>query len=196
MLLLEKTARLMGSDKGAELVEFAVSLPLLIVLVVAIYDFGTAFTLRHRLNSAAEEGGKLAARLHMAGLAPNTNGGCGAPAPICVVRDVVHSTLAASNVNDCGLGTTNGVPGPALTWTFTVNCPAPISLKIERGVVNLNAATLPPPFDSTLYTTESSRVSLIYTYNWQFNRAIQLIAPSANYLNSTITVQTTMLNID
>ncbi len=196
MTFSNELLRLIRAKQGAELVEFAVCLPLLVVLVVGVYDFGTAFTLKHKLNSAAEEGAKVGSRLVMPATWPNTNGGCGAPASICAVRDVVDSTLVASNVNDCGLATSGAVPGPSLTWTFTANCPAPMSLKIERGVVIPNAIVLSPPFSSTPYTTEATRVTLTYPYSWQFNRVIRILSPSSNYLGSTITAQTTMLNIN
>ena len=191
----DKLRCLVRAERGEELVEFAVSLPILVVLVVGIYDFGSAFTLKHRLNSAVEEGAKVAAGQQMTALNPPRNGGCGAPASVCVVRDVVQSTLVASNVNDCGLGASNASLGPDLTWTFTANCPAQMSLKVERGVIQ--TTNLPSPaFDSNPYNIQNTRLTLVYPYNWQFNRVIQLVAPRANYLGSTITVQTTMQNID
>jgi hypothetical protein len=131
----------------------------------------------------------------MTGLSPATNGGCNAPASICVVRDVVDSTLVASNVGDCGLATASASLTAPLTWTFTASCPAQMSLRIERGVIQ--TTNLPSPtFDSDPYNVENTRVTLTYPYSWQFNRVIRILAPSANYLGSTITVQTTMQNID
>src|ERR1044072_9880402 len=50
--------------EGSEIVEFAVPLPLLIVLVVAIYDFGAAFTVKHMLSNTVREGARIASSQH------------------------------------------------------------------------------------------------------------------------------------
>lgn len=43
---------LLAESKGSAIVEFAVSLPLLVVLVVGIFDFGSAFTVKQKLAYA------------------------------------------------------------------------------------------------------------------------------------------------
>jgi len=40
-------------DRGSQMVEFAVTLPLLMVFVVGIFDFSGAFTLKQKLTNAA-----------------------------------------------------------------------------------------------------------------------------------------------
>src|SRR5579859_4431683 len=47
--------------EAAALIEFAVALPLLVVLVVGIFDFGGAFNLKQELNNAVREGAHFAA---------------------------------------------------------------------------------------------------------------------------------------
>ncbi len=193
--LISTIARLpLPGTEGTEIIEFAVSLPLLVVLVVGIYDFGTAFTLKHKLNGAVREGARIAAgQKHPPD--PTADGGCGAPTSICVVRDVVDSSLTASGVNDCGLGVATGSSSGTMTWTFGGSCSG-LSLKIERGILNPNTGTLPSPFDTAPYTVENTKITLIYPYQWQFNRAFTLLDRSANYLSSTITVSATMQNMD
>ncbi len=51
--------RSLSEDHGSQIVEFAVSLPLLVVLVVGIFDFGSAFTLKQKLAYAALEGARV-----------------------------------------------------------------------------------------------------------------------------------------
>ena len=51
---------LRGTDAAA-IIEFAVALPLLVVLVVGIFDFGGAFNLKQELNNAAREGARFGA---------------------------------------------------------------------------------------------------------------------------------------
>ena len=170
-------------DKGAEILEFAISLPLLLVVAVGVFDFATAFTVKQKLGNVTLQGARVASNQPTADLSQAA--GCGAPASICSVRDVVESNLVASRLNDCGLGTVNGSGSGPLSWTFTANtgCGGTLTLQIERGYVY--TATLPaPPFQAN-YTIEATRVTLNYPYRWQFNRVVPLIAPAANYPATT-----------
>src|SRR5262245_39983313 len=111
----------LGETAGTEIIEFAVSLPLLVVIAVGIYDFGSAFTLKNKLTAAVREGSRVASSQPRP---PEVSGACGAPASVCVVRDVVHSTLSASNVEDCGLDSVSAdsyVTG-SYSWTFNGSC--------------------------------------------------------------------------
>jgi hypothetical protein len=186
--------------EGTEIIEFAVSLPLMVVLVVGIYDFGSAFTVKHKLNDAVREGARVgSSQVHPPN--PAANNGCGTPASICVVRDVIASSLSSSLGNDCGLGSTNGnnIPAGTSTWKFTVssgNCSGLI-LTVERGVVTPGTITLPDPFDDEdPYQIENTRITLVYPYEWQFNGVFKMLAGNSNYLASTITASSTMQNLD
>lgn len=48
---------------ASQMVEFVVCLPLLIVVVVGIFDFGEAFNVKQKLNGAAREGARFASTL-------------------------------------------------------------------------------------------------------------------------------------
>jgi Flp pilus assembly protein TadG len=166
-------------SEGAEILEFAISLPLLIVVAVGVFDFGSAFVVKQKVGNVALTGARVASNQPTTDL--SLAGACGAPASICSVRDVVEANLVASKLNDCGLGAANGAGSGPLSWTFTANagCAGTLTLKIERGYVY--TATLPnPPFQAN-YTIEGTKVTLNYPYRWQFNRAAPLIAPGANY---------------
>lgn len=180
-------------DEGTEILELAVSLPLLVILVVGIYDFGSAFTLKYKLNNALFEGLRVASSQPARDL--SRIDACGASPPsICVVRDVVASSLQASIGDDCGLSTSPGSPSGTLAWTFAGNCPD-ARLQIERGVLNPGGVILPNPFDdSDPFRIENTRITLSYPYQWRFNRAIQVVAPGANYLSTRITVSALMQN--
>ena len=54
-VLWSHLSRLQGMEAAA-LIEFAVALPLLVVLVMGIFDFGGAFNLKQELNNAVREG--------------------------------------------------------------------------------------------------------------------------------------------
>ena len=53
--------RLWTDDCASQMVEFAVSLPLLIVFVVGIFDFSGAYTLKQKLANAARDSARSAA---------------------------------------------------------------------------------------------------------------------------------------
>jgi Flp pilus assembly protein TadG len=177
--LSSRWACLVG-DKGAEILEFAISLPLLLVVAVGVFDFGAAFTVKQKVGNVALQGARVASNQPTTDLSLAVS--CGAaPASICSVRDVVDANLVASRLNDCGLGTANGAGSGPLAWTFTANagCGGTLTLIVERGYVY--TATLPaPPFQAN-YTIEGSKVTLSYPYRWQFNRVVPMIAPGANY---------------
>jgi len=48
-----------ASERGAELIEFALALPLLLVIIMGIFDFGLAFQRYEVLTNAAREGARL-----------------------------------------------------------------------------------------------------------------------------------------
>jgi Flp pilus assembly protein TadG len=181
--------------EGSEIVEFAVSLPLLIVLVVAIYDFRAAFTVKHMLSNTVREGARIASSQHHPPNPTATNGPCNAPASICTVSNVIGRSLQASIGDDCGLSTASAAYSATDTWTFSGSCSGS-SLKIERAFINPNAITLSNPFDSSdAYKIENTRITLIYPYQWQFSKIFEFFG-SANYLSSTMTVSSTMQNLD
>jgi Flp pilus assembly protein TadG len=180
---------LAGSD-GAEILEFAISLPLLLVVAVGVFDFGTAFTVKQKVGNVALQGARFASNQPTTDL--SLAGACGAPASVCSVRDVVESNLVGSRLNDCGLATTPGTPGTPLSaiaplaWHFVANagCGGTLTLTVERGFTYIT--TLPnPPFQAGNYTIEGTRVTLSYPYRWQFNRVVPFIAPAANYPATT-----------
>jgi Flp pilus assembly protein TadG len=164
---------------GSQLLEFAVALPLLVVFVVGIFDFGGAFNLKQMLNNIAREGARFASGL------PTTDlDAIGTPPSVTAIRDLVVSHLQASRLNDCGLGTIPGTNGPATTWTFNAaggGCAAPLVLTIERQFSFPAAVGV----DVTTVQVMSTRVTLKYPYSWHFNKVIQLLVPGATYLGVT-----------
>jgi Flp pilus assembly protein TadG len=67
----------MGSDRGAAVVEFAIVLPVLLLLVFGIIDFGRALNAQIALTQAAREGARLDA-LNQPNLVTRTRAAAGA----------------------------------------------------------------------------------------------------------------------
>jgi len=162
--LLARLRRAWTDEGAAQIVEFAVSLPLLILFVVGIFDFSNAVSLKQKLTNAAREAARVAAADSANDLgSPST----AVPASVGDAFQVVDNYLLADKVNDCGLATaTSGAP-TGLTWTYTSNgggCPGTgISLIINRGCTNTvatNAGTL---------NIVGTCITITYAYKWQFN---------------------------
>ena len=98
---------LLRETEAAALIEFAVALPLLVVLVVGIFDFGGAFNLKQELNNAAREGARFGASQ------PTNDLALDQPPSVNAVRYLVDSYLQTAHINDCGLNSDT-----TTTWTF------------------------------------------------------------------------------
>jgi Flp pilus assembly protein TadG len=166
------------ATEAAQIVELAVTLPLLVVIFVGVYDFGQAFNIKQKLSTATREGARFAANESTVDLT-DAAGSCSAPRSICAIRDVVDAYLVANNVNDCGLSSASAsLAAGTWTWTFTTTtCPAgstnPLTLIINRSSTFTNS--------NTGTTVEATQVSLNYPYQWHFNRVVQFLVPGATF---------------
>src|ERR1700685_848091 len=84
-------------DRAAQIVELALSLPLLMLFVVGIFDFSGALSLKQKLTNAARDGARVAA----ADVA-NDLGSSGVPVSVNNAFQVVDAYLKAEKINDCG----------------------------------------------------------------------------------------------
>ncbi len=159
-----------GGTEASQIVELAITLPLLLVVVVGLTDFSGAFNLKFRLSNAAREAARFAANQSSADLSNAT------PASITAVRDVVDSYLVALHINDCGLSTQSPSPPSGLVWTYTANtgCPGTLTLTINRGAT-FNVAGGTPAI------VEATGVNISYPYQWRLSKVIQVLIPSATY---------------
>ncbi len=116
---------LLRATDAAALIEFAVALPLLVVLVVGIFDFGGAFNLKQELSNAAREGARFGAAQPSNDISPSIS----KPPSVDAIRFLVDSYLQTAHINDCGL---SAIPEPnnggGLLWVYTAStgCPAPV----------------------------------------------------------------------
>jgi hypothetical protein len=181
------------SPEAAALIEFAIALPLLVVLVIGIFDFGGAFNLKQELNNAAREGAAF-------GAVQPTNDllNSGTPPSVDAIRYLVASYLVqAARINDCGL---SGMPAPGsqsaqMTWIYstTGTCPGTLQLTIQRPCV---APKCPVISGSPNVYIPYTYVKISYPYQWHFNNVIQLLVPGASYTLSAITTDATAANMN
>ncbi len=173
-------------ERGSQIVELALILPLLLVFTAAGFDFGSVFTERDKIANSAREGARIGSQQQFQQLAQN---GAGA-APTADVKAIGQSVFAylqnAKVVRGCTLSA--GSNTAAFTWTFTASsCPDSLTIKVERAnpvaVNGVNALT--------------TRVTVTYPAHFLlFHRVINLVAPGASYGSTfSITAVATMQNV-
>jgi hypothetical protein len=188
-------------ERAAQIVEFAVSLPLLVIFVVGIYDFSGAFTLKQKLTNIARDAARTAAADPASDLTNPTNTN-GLPTSLNDSFQVVQNYLTANKIANCGI-TAPAAP-TNLTWTFTApgSCTVGLqTLTINRGYYysSLGGGALPTAacsngtVGSGNLAVISTCVSIQYVYQWQFGRVANLIG-SAITLPASITVTAVAMN--
>jgi Flp pilus assembly protein TadG len=156
-----QTKRLWRPDSGAQIVEFAVSLPLLVLFVIGIFDFSSAITLKQKLTNAVREGARVAASDPASDLTNTTV----FPVSVADAFYVVDRYLLSEKINDCGLNSSGPASSGSLTWTATVNTGCTgggLKLTIQRGCVKKQIS------GTTTSYLASSCVTIQYPYAWQF----------------------------
>ena len=168
MTFLAKLRAIYSDSQGSQILELAVSVPLLAVLMIGIIDFSSAFSLKHKLDIAVQEGARVGSSQPMVDISNS------APLSTIAIRDAVAGYLNAMGVNDCGLAAaaTNAPGGTSgLVWTYTANTgcsgSGTVTLTIDRG--------------ATFQTTggiriEALQVAISYPYQWRFGRVVSLIS--------------------
>lgn len=187
-------------DRAAQLVEFAVALPLLVLFVVGIFDFSNAFTFKQKLTNIARDAARVAAADPA-----NDLQSPGAPASVIDAFQVVDNYLVANNISDCSI-LTAPPSKTGLTWTYnaTTNCPpGGLTIIINRGYyfaaaaaaqpANVNCQSQPLGGGPTQTAVIGTCVSIQYAYEWRFGRIASVLGANT-VLPSTIAVAAVAMN--
>ncbi|HEY2355304.1 MAG TPA: TadE/TadG family type IV pilus assembly protein [Gaiellaceae bacterium] len=153
----------MRSEQGQTLVEFALVLPILLLLVIGIFDFGSAFNSKNDLNFLANTAARYAE--------VNACAGCASATPPytghCAIHDYVKSTADTSDLRQSlnitftlPSGSTGAVGDPLqvtasapFSWLGGVSLPG-----IPTGTIQLSSTVtvrILQASDGSLYTTAS-----------------------------------------
>ncbi|HEX4785717.1 MAG TPA: TadE/TadG family type IV pilus assembly protein [Candidatus Sulfotelmatobacter sp.] len=187
-------------DCGAQLVEFAVTLPLLVVFVVGIFDFSGAFTLKQKLTNVARDAARAAAA------EPTTDLSAAVPVSVNDAFWMVDSYLQANRINDCGIDPTTVVQARP-KWTYsaagngTNGCPtAGLTITINRGYYFPATAGRQPAGVNCVAQSAAGQtaviatcVSIQYGYQWKFGQAASLLGRT-QLLPNTITATAVAMN--
>jgi Flp pilus assembly protein TadG len=176
-------------DRAAQLVEFAVALPLLVVFVVGIFDFSGAFTLKQKLTNIARDAARAAAADPATDLCQTCS--TTLPASVSDAFQLVDGYLIANKINDCGMNIATYTSGPGAAWKFSVastsSSPCGITLIINRGYYfpegtaaqPATATCVPPTLAAAQIQVISTCVSIQYTYQWRFGQVASLLGNTA-----------------
>lgn len=190
-----------SGEDATQLAEFAVTLPLLVVFVVGIFDFSGAFTLKQKLTNIARDTARAAAADPATDLSTTSS----LPYSVNDAFYVLDNYLIANNINDCGVKPANGILVGTLTWQFSVTStsasPCGIILTINRGYYFPIAtpATTPPALTCTPAAANGAVqvvgtcVSIQYAYQWRFGKVVSLLGSSAT-LPTNITAAAVAMN--
>jgi Flp pilus assembly protein TadG len=161
--------------QGAALLEFAITLPLLVVFVVGIFDFSGAFNQKQKIEQAAQQGAIIAGAQPMSDIA-SANGN---PDSLQPVVTAVFNSMVASGVvpqGTCAPPVTPTHSGSNLKWKYKISpCPDDLIITIDRGWVSASGSP----------SAVGTMVTVAYPYHWRFNSAIQLLFPGASYAAMT-----------
>lgn len=186
--------RLCSTAEGAQIVELAVSLPLLALLFVGTYDVGQAFNFKQKLVAITREAARFAANQSTSDLT-DSSGSCSAPVSVCAVVDLIHTSMVAAGVNDCGLGTTTANATTSWQWEFdaSTGCAGnTFKVIVNRGYTYTTTSKLGS--NNVTVAVEATQVTMSYPYQWQFNRLVQIVG--GNVAVSPIPTSAVMRNLN
>jgi Flp pilus assembly protein TadG len=148
---IPEKGRAKRSERGVELLEFALVLPLLLVLVVGIFDFGAAFALRQKMTNAAREGARIVVS------SPLTDQSCSSATPCAIVAaaNAVVQYMGNSGASLSCVHPSSPTSSGSLEWTYT--CSSGAQLVINRGyTISATGGMLP-----------ATQVTLVYPVSWR-----------------------------
>lgn len=182
---LANLRRSLHEQRGAQIVEFAVALPLMVVFVVGIFDFSGAFTLKQKLTNVARDAARVAAA------DPATDVPSSAttlPASVADAYQEIASYFTANQLPLCGVTAASGALAAPATWTFSgsTGCPAPgLTIIINRGYYFPESSSSVAPSTSCAAQVVGAQtaaigtcVSIQYPYQWRFGNVASLLGSS------------------
>lgn len=172
---LGRVQRRVRSSEGSELFEFAMALPLLLVLVVGIIDFAQAYNTKHITSNAAREAARLISSTPLSDSTCPTawtinSPGSGTPCAVSATATTVANYLTGAGLSQGAcLSSASASFTPVLTWTYSCN---------DVTLVIYKAYDTPNP-DDPASPIKSTKVTLSYPYTFMFGRIIGLLLPGA-----------------
>lgn len=139
------------SERGSQLLEFSLALPILLLIAIGILDFGATFALKAKLTNAAREAARIVVSTPLSSVTCTSS----VPCPIQAAVNDVKNYLDNAGVDASCFDATSASTSTARSWTFT--CGNGASIEINRGLL-VTTGTL---------TVPSTRVVLTWPVKWK-----------------------------
>lgn len=163
------------TQAGSELVEFALLMPLLLLLVAGVWDFGSAFLMKDRMTNAAREGARVSVSMPV----NSTDCQSSLPCPLVAAADEVRQYMT-----NAGHDATCIQPLQPRSFTAPARveytCQSGIALEIDRGTTIVSAGG----------SVSATRVTLTFPLRWTLLRWLL-----GGVLPQTTTTTVTMQNL-
>jgi Flp pilus assembly protein TadG len=185
--LMECIIRLLKDQGGSSLLEFAIVLPLLMVLVVGIFDFSGAFNEKQKIAQAAQEGAIVAGAQPMTDIATSSSSSASNPDSLQPVVTAIFNSLANSGVLPYANQGSCTPPFSAsgqlvLTWTYSIPGCSGTSAGGDNLVITINRGWVSTASTAGSLAVVGTIVTIQYPYHWRFNSVIQLLGvPGGTY---------------
>jgi hypothetical protein len=182
-----KVSSLLRRAEGSQLLELALSLPIMLVMAVGLVDFGQAWNVKQKLANAAREGTRIAASAPSFEATSCTIPQASSPCSVQAAADtlkryMVNAGLDASCITPNSPSSSGSPPS---TWTYT--CGTGLSMSITRPYIFAVSAGA---------QVMGTQVSLTYPYTWTLNKVIGLLGGSSILLPSTLSTTSVMPNLN
>jgi Flp pilus assembly protein TadG len=187
---------LLRATEGAELIELGLALPLLLILVMGIIDFGKAYNTKHVMANASREAARIISSTPLSDSScpsgwSTSSPGSGTPCTLQAAANTVANYMTNEGLSAAAcLRTSTPTYTGVFTWTYNCNNVALI----------INKAYHYPVYGSTSGTMIGTDVTLKYPYTFMFGKIVGLLSilgvnavgPVGQYTFTTETVMQTI----
>jgi Flp pilus assembly protein TadG len=191
---VERAGNNRHSSRGAQFVEFALALPILLLLLAGIWDLGSSFVLKQKLTNAAREAARTMVSTPYK--APFGATGCStsttAPCAVASAATVAQQYLSSAGLNSSWFNPSSPSSSSSATceWTYTSGTSSSGSgpayeLDIKGGVmVESDGTVVPYGAAAPAGSTSSTQITITWPLTWFASGML----PTPNQLSTTITM--------
>jgi Flp pilus assembly protein TadG len=149
-------------EKGVELIEFALVLPLVLIIFVGLLFYGDAWAVKDKLDGAGRDAARVAINDFNDTTIPQCAGGT--PCSVQAAASAAVAALGNANIDTCGMSPSSAPPAGTgvFAWTYTsgpcASSGASWTMLVERAVPQTIGGV-------DVLTT---RITLSYPFAWNF----------------------------
>jgi hypothetical protein len=179
-------------ERGSQLAELAIALPILFLIVFGIWDFGSAFALKQKLTNAASQGARIIVStpdcLTCNGTPPRIQAAASAVVTY-LENDGLQGASCISPSSPTSSASYTNAAGTTIQYQWVYTCNG-ITLQISHGDGSGNGTFIPVTEpDGSVAQAPATQVTLSYPLTWRAESLLPEPVPSA------VSTQVTMENL-